>query len=287
MHKIKEHYVPQFYLNNFTDDDRLLHIYDVKRKKFYTEKSRNVCFIKNLYEAEWKDANPKLGIYILPNNIEDIFCKYEGEFAKLLQTIICVCSEDQNPNALILHGKEKEVLIQFIVNLMLRNPVNMERLRLFEISECMKKSDEFLLYEDILSKMGLGGVESIYLTAQKKVMLTNELDGNYPQVWVNCLQKIYFSFFYAQQGEFITSDIPVCLGNDITISGEDKTCLYFALSPKVAVLFGNYTLQKKRKNRMIKIDKGHIDFFNRQIIKHHNYINILIGNSKESIERYL
>lgn len=287
MQKVKEHYVPQFYLNKFADENGLLHIYNVALKKYYTQIPKNVCFVKDLYETKWKDANPKLGEYILPNNIENTFCKYEGEFATLLNTIINICTAAQNPNAVILQGKEKEVFFRFIVNLMVRNPVNMEQLKLSEIPECMKKTDEFLTYKDILNKMGLGGVESFFIAAQKKVMLTNELEGNYPQELADCLKKIYFSFFYARQGEFITSDVPICFGDDITISGEDKTCLYFALSPKVAVLFGNYALQQKKKNKMITIDMEYIDFFNSQIIKHHNYINVLIGASRESIERYL
>lgn len=287
MQKVKEHYVPQFYLNKFTDENGLLHIYDLRQKKFYTQIPKNVCFDKALYETKWKDANPKLGEYILPNNIENIFCKYEGEFATLLNKIINICTPSQNQNALILYGNEKEVLFRFVVNLIIRNPVNMELIELFKVPEYLKQSDEYSYYRDILSKMGLGGVESIYRMAYKKVMLTNEIESSFPQEYAEYLAKICFTFFYAQDGEFITSDIPVCLGNDCTISDEDKISLYFALSPKIAVLFGNYNMYQIRRNRMIKIGNEIVDLFNAQIVKHHNNINMLIGTSRELIEKYV
>lgn len=287
MQKVKEHYVPQFYLNKFTDDNGLLHVYDFKQKRFYTQIPKNICFKKNLYETEWQDANPKLGKYVLTNNIENVFCKYEGEFAALLQKIIGICTPVQNPRALILHGKEREVLFRFVVNLMVRNPLNMDSLALSEIPEKIKNSDGMSYFRDIMSKMGLGGADSIYLAAQKKVMLTDEIEGSFPQTYAEYLKKICFMFFYAQNSEFITSDIPVCLGDDCTISDEDKTCVYLALSPKIAVLFGNYNMPQIQKNRMIKIETEIVDFFNTQIVEHHNYINILIGTSRELIGKYV
>lgn len=287
MQKVREHYVPQFYLNQFTDDNGLLNIYNVDHKKFYTQIPPNVCFKKKLYETEWENVNSKLSKYVLPNSIENIFCEYEGEFAQLLKTIIRVCTYNQNLNALILHSKEKEILLRFVVNLMLRNPINMDSLALSEVPEEEKNSDGMLVFRNIMNEMGLGGADSIYLAAQKKAMLTYEIEGSLPQVYVERLGKICFTFYYAQDSEFITSDIPVCFGDDCTILDEDKTCLYLALSPKIAVLFGNYNVPKRVKNRMVKVKSEYVDLFNEQIVKHHNYIRLLIGSSKELIEKYV
>lgn len=287
MQTVREHYVPKFYLDRFANDDGFVQIYNFEQHKLYPQRPRNVCFVKNLYETEWEDANPKLGKYVLPNDIENTFCEYEGEFAKLLQTICNVCTSDQNANALILHGKEKETLRRFVINLMLRNPINMDSLALFEIPEEEKNSDGMVLFRDIMDKMGLGGADSVYLAAQKKAMLTYEIEGSLPQAYVEKLSKISFTFLYATNSEFITSDIPACFGYDCTIPDEDKSCLYLALSPKVAVLFGNYNIPRKDENRMIKIGNEYVDFFNSQIIEHHNYIRLMIGNSREAIEKYI
>lgn len=284
---VREHYVPQFYLDRFANDDGYVQIYNFEQRKYYPQRPRNVCFEKNLYETEWEDANPKLGKYVLLNHLEDIFCNYEGEFAQLLKTISRVCTYNQNASALILHGKEKEVLLRFIVNLMLRNPINMDSLALSEIPEDEKISDGMALFRDVLNKMGLGGADSIYIAAQKKAMLTYEIEGNFPQKCVEHFKKINFTFLYAINGEFITSDVPVFCGYDCTIPDEDKTSLYLALSPKVAVLFGNYNVLRRNGNRMIKIESEYVDFFNRQIIERHKHIRLLIGNSKKVIGKYI
>lgn len=287
MQKVREHYVPQFYLKKFTDDNGLLHIYNFDQKKFYTQIPQNICYESNLYETEWEDANPKLGKYVLPNDIENTFCEYEGEFAKLLQTICHVCTSDQNANALILHGKEKEILRRFVINLMFRNPINMDSLALSELSDEEKNSDGMSLVRSILDGMGFGGAESFYLAVIKKAMLTYEMEDSLPQVYVEKLSKISFSFLYATNSVFITSDIPVCFGYDCTIPDEDKTCLYLALSPKVAVLFGNYNVPRRDENRMIKIRSEYVDFFNSQIIENHNYIRLIMGNSRDAIQKYM
>lgn len=287
MQKVKEHYVPQFYLNQFTDSNGLLYIYNFDQRRFYTQIPRNVCFEKNLYETEWEDANPKLGRYVLPNNIENIFCEYEREFAELLRTISSVCTSEQNANALILHGKEKEILLRFVVNLVFRNPINIDSLALSELLEDEKNSDGMSLVRSIMDGMGFGGAESFYLAVIKKAMLTYEIEDGLPQLYVERLGKISFTFYYAQDNEFITSDIPVCFGDDCTILGKDKTCLYLAITPKVAVLFGNYDVPQRDKNRMIKIKSEYVDLFNEQVAKHHNYIRLLIGSSKDLIEKYV
>lgn len=287
MQKVREHYVPQFYLNQFTDGNGLLHIYNLDQKKFYTQKPKNICFEKNLYETEWEDANPKLGKYVLANSIENEFCKYERDFAMLLQTIIGVCTSEQKNNALVLHGEERITFFRFVVNLLVRNPMSMESFALSEISEEVKCSDEMIVLRNIMRELGFNGADSIYIAAQKKVMLTDEIEGSFPQLCVEHLKKVWFTFFYTQNNEFITCDMPVCLGNDYTISDEDKTCLYLALSPKVAVLFGNYNVPRGTKNKIIKIESKHVDFFNSQIVKQHDNIHMLIGNSKKLIEKYV
>ncbi len=101
---VKEHYVPQFYLKNFADDNGLLHIYDFKKKKIFTQSAKNICYENNLYETKWENSNPKFGEFVLQNHIENIFCKYEGEFSKVLSKILLTCTPSQNLRTLILHG---------------------------------------------------------------------------------------------------------------------------------------------------------------------------------------
>ena len=66
--------------------------------------------------------------------------------------------------------------------------------------------------------------------------------------------------------------------------GDNKMCLYLALTPKVAVLFGNY--KESKKNHMAIVDNEIVDAFNMQMIKHGPEIKFIIGSSEELIRKY-
>ena len=285
--KKRQHYVPQCYLNNFTDNKGLLHIYDYKHTCYFTQIPRNVCYEKNLYETEWQDANPKLGKYVLSNNIEDIFCAYEGQFAELLKIIQKACIPQQNPRALILHTEEKKILVKFLINLLVRNPVYMSAMGIDELTDDLKNNDEILIYKEIMDKMGFGGGDSIVLASQKKVMLTDEFKGGYMEDFFDMIKNINYTFYYAKSGEYITSNVPVCYGDDQTISGDNKSCLALALTPKVLVLFGNYKESVNYRNRMIIIKADMVDEFNRQMVRARVGQHMLIGSNEALIKRYV
>lgn len=284
---VKEHYVPQFYLRNFVDENGLLHIYDFKQDKFFKQSLRNVCYESNLYETKWENAHPKLGEFVLPNHIEKLFCEYEGEFSKVLTTILHICCPSQNPNALILQGNERNMFFRFIVNMIVRNPENMEALALNKLEQDDIDNDEVKQIRTMLDDMGFGGADSICLAAKKKAMLTDEFENSFTQACLETLKKLNYTFFYARINSFITSNIPACVGDDPTIIEDDKTCIYLALSPKVAVLFGNYKNSSNFKNRMVCIEEKQVENFNRILVKHNDNKRFFIGNSDVAIRKYI
>ena len=283
---VKEHYVPQFYLRNFADDNGSLHIYDFQLNKFFTQSPKNICYVNNLYETKWEYANSKLGEFVLPNQIEKRFCEYEGKFCEVLTKVLHVCSPSQKPNALILRGNERNMFFRFIVNMIVRNPENMETLSLNKLGPDDMDSSEVIQIRTMLDDMGFGGADSICLAAKKKAMLTDEFENSFPQACLTALKKLNFTFFYARTNSFITSNIPVCVGEDTTITGDDKICIYLALSPKLAVLFGNYKNLYHCKNRMVCIEGKQVENFNLLLIRHNDNKRILIGNSDDTIRKY-
>lgn len=282
----KEHYVPQFYLRNFADEKGLLHIYDFKRNKYFTQSPKNICYENNLYETKWENANPKLGEFVLPNHIEKTFCEYEGEFSKVLTKILKVCCPSQNPNALILQGNERNIFFQFIVNMIVRNPENMEVLALNKLEPDDTDNDEIKQIRTMLNDMEFGGADSICLAAKKKIALTVEATQSYPLDCVEEIRQLNFTFLYAQDNSFVTCDNPVCLGNNQEIIDENKTSIYFALSPKVAVIIGNYRNSQSYKNKMILIPADKVKLLNLTLIKHNNDKCLLIANS-DSLFKHL
>lgn len=283
---VKEHYVPQFYLRNFADERGLLHIYDFKQNKFFTQSPKNICYENNLYETKWENANPKLEEFVLQNHIENIFCEYEGEFSKVLAKILHVCRPSQNPNALILQGNERNIFLRFIVNMIVRNPENMEVLTLSKLEPVDINNDEVKQIRTMLDNIEFGGADSICLAAKKKAMLTDEFENSFPQACLKGLKKLNFTFFYARTNLFITSNIPVCVGDDPIIIEDDKTSIYLALSPKVAVIFGNYKNSCNFKNRMVCIEEKQVENFNRILVKHSDKKRFLIANSDDIVRKY-
>lgn len=281
---VKEHFVPQFYLKNFTTEKNLLYVYDLERKTFFTQKPKNICYENNLYETKWENVNPKLGNFVLQNDIEKTFCGYESDYANVLTKILKVCNPYQNPNALILHGNEKESFFRFVVNLIVRHPHNMEELSLNKIDE---NNDKISQIRSLLDNMGFGGIESLCYAANKKVMLTYEVENSFPYACLETLKKLDYTFFYAKKSYFITSDCPVCVGEDPVVDNNDQISIYFVLSPKVAVIFGNYPHGHNFRNRMIPIDIKKVETFNRSLVKHDDNKRFLIGNSDNLIKKYI
>lgn len=282
---VKEHYVPQFYLKNFADENGLLHIYDLRQEKFFTQSPKNVCYEKNLYETKWENANPELGEFVLHNHIEKNFCKDEADFSKILTQILTFCSTSPNPNVLILQENQRDLFFRFIVNMIVCNPENMGGLDLNRLEPDDIDNKEIKQIRSMLDDMGLFGTDSICLAAKKKAMLTDEFENSFTQKCLEALKRLNYTFFYAQTNEFITSNIPVCVGDDSTIIEDDKTCVYLALSPKVAVLFGKYKNSHNFKNRMVCIGEKEVEKFNCKLIKHNDNKRILIGNFDATIKK--
>ena len=284
--KTKQHYVPQFYLKSFCDKSGKLTAFCPKQNKFKKITPNNICFVKNIYETATKDCHDALGYYINYNDIENIFCKYESDFATLLRTIFAICKE-QNKNALILHSNEKKIFFRFIVNMLIRNPVSIQDLKIDTLSNEVKELEIYNETDYLLNEMGMGGTESIFTAAQKKAYLTFEFDEERVNPLVEELSNMNFCFFRAKAGEFITSDHPVCYGSDLYIKTENSSCLYMALSPCIAVLFGNYKDSRSTRNRMISISENIVNEFNQSILKNQHYYQWIIARSQTSIDKSL
>ena len=282
--KVKQHYVPQFYLKSFCDESGKLTAFCPNRtppKKIFPN---NICFEKNLYETPAKDCCNELGKYINCNDIENTFCKYENDYANLLKNLLNICTE-KNKNALILHSNEKKMFFSFVVNILIRNPVSMRNMELDTLSDEITKSEFYSKLDYVLKKMGIGGTESIFTAAKKKAYLTFEFNEEQENQLVEELSSINFTFLCAEAGEFITSDHPVCFENDLFNKTENSNSLYMVLSPQIAVLFGNYEDSKSRRNRMILIPENLVDELNKSIIEKQHYYKWIIAHSQSAIEK--
>ena len=271
----KQHYIPRFFLERFADKDGVLWVYDAENSKKYEKRADNICYIKNLYETEWDDTGKKEEKYVLQNDIENTFSKYESEFSKTLKEIDKIIRDDLNSGALICSNRNKEILCRFIANLIFRNPKTMKEYKLSEIEDEILNTDETKSLCYVLDQIGFGSGLPIIKAAKKKAYLTEEIDGGVITDCVKEMRALPFMFFYAQEGSFIIKDMPVCAGTDKSILGNNKLCFYVPLSSKIAVLYGNYN--EIKRNRMVKINRERVNDLN----------NVYIGSKEKQVKRVL
>lgn len=284
----KQHYVPQFYLKKFTDLNGFLHIYNTLKNKLLHTRPKDFAYDKYLYEMPYQKPSKTGDEFLLVNYIENIFAKYEIEFADLLNKLDRICLPYQNKNAIICNKQEKTLLYRFIVNLIFRNPYTMNALNLSKIPDEISESEFATEFRKLMDLMGIVDADTIMLAAHKSVMLTEEYENNIIQKYINHLSTLKFIFIYAKTSYFVTSSFPVTIGQDKAIVEKDKTCIYLALSPKLAVLFGNYEALQKHHNRLFKIDDDLVDSFNVEQFKPIlGNSRCIISNSKELIENYI
>lgn len=279
---VKQHFVPQYLLRNFLNDEMKLHVYDLHNKRFFSTSPEKVCYQDNLYETKLSDENQSPEDFLLCNDIENTFAKYEGNFATVTRKILKICDFPANQKALVLHNGEREWLLKSVANLIIRNPQNLELLGINEMEED-EMTDQIQRDLVAANAVGIYEDEAIYLHAKKRAALTYELDGSLPNKILESLKKLHFSFLYAGKGEFITSDVPVYLHE--TKDGKSPS-VYFPLSPKVAVLFGTHEKIRECRNRIVFInDEEKVDSFNRGFINLDDGKRFIIGSSKKSLER--
>lgn len=282
----KQHYIPQFYLRRFTDESGYLHIYDCDKHRYFQSVSKEFGYEKFLYETRLSKPNRIGEQFLLTNDIENIFAKYEGEFDAFLKKLDRICTPNQRKGILLLRGNEKNILRRFIANLFFRNPITMERMNLDKVPDDFFEGDAKMQFNKFLDIIGLCNADEIVIAAMKKCMLTDEFEKNNIKSFVEQIQSLRFTFLYTGHLPFITSSFPVILGKDKTIPVEDKSCIYLALSPTLSVVFGNYKDSREKHNRLAYVDDEITDFFNEQQVKAIDSKRYLIANSKEILYRY-
>lgn len=282
----RQHYLPQFYLDNFTNNNGKLWIYDRLNENIFSSSSRDIACEKYLYETRWENANPDLGDFVLPNQIEKKFAEQEGRYSKLLKRIVSTCTNAQNKKALICNREEKEVMASFVSNTFLRNPWTMRQADLDCVTGGIMDTEEIKAFDYILQSMKLDGIESLVKFSGKKIWLDEEFDGGIQQKSKKILQSMNFCFFLSKSSEFVTSNFPVLNGIDETTE-KNEEMTYFPLHPQIAILYGN-SIPRIAWNRVIPIAEEDTDSFNKKYINSDNEKNRFIyAKEKKILERLM
>lgn len=297
-----QHYVPQYYLKNFSVNN-LLHIYDLKTKKHFTNSIRNTAFKKFFYNVDVNLFNKILEHEkfesedfidkIINQNNESILSEFFDSFNPTRERII---NKDKRTTISVI---DFHSLVDFILVQTYRNP---------KLSMFFKNIDE-LLKEKYLknnSKEFDKLVRGIVI-----LLLFNEL--HYPRVTIlknDILQKFkpivdeirlikdlitnsYKIVFWNKTSvDFITSD---CTMSFIRLNENDLfTTAFVPINTKVAVLlinknssFFDKTLQEKSSIiHLEEKDVLQVETYNHLIAEKANrFVYSIDGNFPEQISQ--
>lgn len=84
-HTERQHFVPCFYLDCFSDEDGYVYVLDVEKEQIRKQNIKDICVVKNLYETKWENANKSLGKYVLDNQVEQGLSRLESRTSPILK----------------------------------------------------------------------------------------------------------------------------------------------------------------------------------------------------------
>lgn len=263
----KQHYIPQFYLKNFTNGRGKLWVYDRLENRYFECAPKDICYKKYLYETQWEEANPRLGEYLLPNQIEKSFSRYEGEYSALSKRVNSISCNPENKKALICNKDEKRILARFIANMLLRNPWCMEHAKLNSVDDGILDVEEIATIDRILQDMKFGGIKSIVRFASKKVWLDEEFEGGMVQKAISEIYNLNFCVLVANEYQFVTSEFPVIWGRTNVEEEIKERVIYFPLSPQVAIFYTD-NISPNFRNKIVSVLKSDVSNANQQYLKY-------------------
>ena len=271
----RQHFVPQFYLKQFTDKNERLHCYKIADGKHFHAHPNDVCFKEYGYEVESPIPNQK---FLLPNEIKKMFCSLEGEYSLALQSIVNKCSQNSNGISLICSPKEKEVFASMVSNFISRNFLAVDSFVDDETTQdLLDNNQEVIEIDTLLRELKFGDAKPFVELAQKKLFLSPTEDGVAKSI-IDSLLKMNLSFFVTNTENFITSDCPV--GYNCT---PDKLLMArIPLSTKVMAVYSSSERSRQFRNRALLIERRFVEKLNR------DYLNwgvpqMLIAKSKKDI----
>ena len=149
------------------------------------------------------------------------------------------------------------------------------------LAQALLNNPEFLILDEPFV-----GLDPIGKNIFKRILLEKAQDEKVGILFSSHdLEDVALEFFYSKAGGFITSDFPVSFGRDSGIKAENIQTAYFPISPKVAVLWGNYEDLKRRSNRVVEVNTESVIDFNKTFLKGNaGRYKYVFADCKEALE---
>lgn len=221
----RHHYVPQFYLRNFSKDGRRINLFNFRKKQPYLGPLRGQCAVKRFYSLEK----------------EGEFAKLEGTMAQTLRFLLDDPSYLDAPDL-------RDTLLGFIVFQSLRTPGALRTPAALEAQVKAVAAEYGVDDEEVHAELGLAG-----LAPGEEMLFCGE------NAWASAKDLEMCLVENTSNQELITSDDPVvrynqyCRGSANAENGWSMVGLqvFFPLSPRYLLLLYDPQIYRIRRPRQL------------------------------------
>lgn len=248
-----EHFIPQFYLKQFSPDGEHVYQFDVLSgiQTPVPVPTKSICYQKNLYE--FQNDN---GEFLHRNLLERILSKYEGKFAEVFSSIQ---EKADYENGFQISGFLSDMEIAMLS---------------FFLSTLIVRKPEILQVGQEVAREMFGGSISEYTARNISLLmllpLYKEIDPDDKNILVQIMrffEDMSFQIGVTKQPVFWTSDNPLTLYGKIPPVKPDEVVL--PLSSKLVLYMKPFEKTKPGYyNRLVELREYDVEFVNHSIAMH-------------------
>lgn len=247
-----EHFIPQFYLRQFSPDGIRIYQYNkLTKKSSKLVPINSICFMKNLYEFKREDET-----IVLQNLIENTLKLFEGKISEIIEAIKSrVDCEDSFYTLYFLSDEEQAFLIFFMAIQILRDP---------EILKLMKATAMECFGDMISEKEAHNLALMLALPIYKEL---NREEKNALNPILEMFEDKSIQVAVAKKDLILTSDNPILLHgtgkNNIPIE------IIFPLTSKIVIYMKSINLtEPERVNRLVSMTNDFATCINQETVLH-------------------
>ena len=256
---IGQHFVPRFYLENFSNHGFLC-VYDRDSKRFFDSTPDKMCKQRLLYETKWDSADPKLGKYVLYNQLEKRFSDNETKWSVIIHKIIRLFNANnyKMPSGLVCSKTEKDDIAEFIACTFLRHPIQMKNTIDYYADLITGDSQLDIIHAigDLFDMWGWGSPKSLLEHSVKSMSFDSQIDGSPINVLKSNIKQMNMFFICNNDSSFMTSSFPV-LG-----LGGPYQQVFFPISPRIIICCSDSPDTRDKRNRFNQTTEESVDILN-------------------------
>lgn len=190
----RHHYIPQFILKNFIDDNSQVYYWDVSSKTLQKRNTRSVFMNMHMYrDEEHHPENPTI--------IETTLADFETEISLIVKDKLLADGE------VILKRSELEKLRIFLGLLSFRSNLRMEQYKKQNFDDATRKKLEDFSSETFESLWKKELFELAKSRSYDDIRNNSNIDPIIKQDFLNVLTGMYMTLVDARGGEFIITDV--------------------------------------------------------------------------------